>query len=91
MYGDEVAIYFYWMKNFLQSIRLPAVLGLLTRLINMFFYQDTGNSPFSAIFSIFMAYWAAFFSVNWRREERSLKIKWDNLYYSERKFEQIRH
>ena len=86
-YGDEIAIYFEWMNSFLVSIRTPALLGLSCRILNSVFYEDVSESPLNALFSIFMAFWGALFSINWKRKQRSLRILWDNLYYSERQFE----
>mmetsp|Transcript_16111 Transcript_16111/g.27226 ORF Transcript_16111/g.27226 Transcript_16111/m.27226 type:complete len:155 (+) Transcript_16111:611-1075(+) len=66
-YGDEIAIYFEWMNHFLDQIMVPAAIGLLFRVLNTLFYEDVSKSPLNAIFSIYMAFWGAFFSINWKR------------------------
>ena len=89
-YGDETAIYFEWMNFFLRWISVPALMGLVIKSLNYILYEDVGKSPLNAFFSIVMAIWAALFSVNWLRHQRSLRILWDNLYNSEHHIEQIR-
>ena len=89
-YGDEIALYFEWMNAFLYWMLIPGCLGLIIRIINTLLYEDTNQSPFNAVFSILMTYWGALFSINWKRHERGLRVLWDNLFYSERQFEQIR-
>jgi hypothetical protein len=56
----------------------------MIRIINTLLYESTDQSPFNAVFSIMMTYWGALFSINWKRHEKSLRILWDNLFYSER-------
>jgi len=34
-----------------------------------------------------MGIWATLFSASWKREERGLRILWDNLFHSERQIE----
>ena len=66
-YGDEIGIYFEWMNHFLKSVAVPAALGIVLKILNLCFYEDPSKSPLNAIFSITIAYWAAFFSINWKR------------------------
>jgi anoctamin-10 len=82
-YGDETAIYFEWMNFFLRWISVPGLMGLVIKILNYMLYEDVSKSPLNAFFSIVMAIWAALFSVNWLRHQRSLRILWDNLYNSE--------
>ena len=90
-YGDEIAIYYEWMNFFLKWIMLPAAMGGLTSLINNFVYTEgQDESPFSAIFSIGMAFWATLFAVNWKRHQRGLRVMWDNIYQSELHIREIR-
>jgi hypothetical protein len=84
-YGEEIAIYFEWMNFFLQWIAVPAGLGVVIKVCNSIFYEDTSKSPLSAAFSIGMALWASMFAVYWKRHQKSLRILWDNLYSSEHK------
>ena len=37
-----------------------------------------------------MSIWAAAFSIFWNRKQRSLRVRWDNLYYTEADIEMIR-
>jgi hypothetical protein len=66
-YGEEVAIYYEWMNFFLRWMMIPALLGLVVRVFNTFFFEDTGHSPLNALFSIIISIWAALFAINWKK------------------------
>lgn len=88
-YGEEIAIYFEWMNFFLRWMIGPAILGLVSWILNQFFF-DPEKSPLNAFFAIFMSIWSALFAINWRKHERSLTVLWDNLYQNEHKIQNIR-
>ncbi len=66
-YGDEIAVYFDWMNFFLKWIGVPAIFGIIFRILNMIFFLNPSQSPLNAFFSICMAYWSILFAVNWKR------------------------
>jgi hypothetical protein len=37
-----------------------------------------------------MSIWAAAFSIYWKRNQRALRVEWDNMYYTEADIEMIR-
>ena len=78
------------MNFFLKWILLPGAVGLCINIINRIAFEDASQSPLNALFSIGMSIWAALFSVNWNRSERSLRILWDNIYHTDRGIEMIR-
>ena len=82
-YGDEIAIYFAWMNYFLKWISVPALLGLAIRITNYFLFEDISKSPLNAAFSIGMAFWGILFATNWKRNQYSLQIIWQNLHQKE--------
>ena len=77
-YGEEVALYFTWMNYFLKWILVPAMVAAVFRTLNCFFYEDLSKSPLNALFAIGMAFWGSLFAANWKRNEHSLKIIWNN-------------
>lgn len=83
-YGEEVAIYHEWLNFFLRWMIVPAAGGLIIRLGNTFLFEPE-TSPLSALFAICMSIWAALFTINWKKHERSLRIMWDNLAITESK------
>ena len=89
-YGDGVAMYYQFMNFFLKWIFIPGCCGVFINIINKLAFENPGHSPLNAVFSIGMSIWAALFSVNWNRTERSLRVLWDNLYQSDRGIEMIR-
>lgn len=89
-YGEDIGIYFEWMNYFLSSMFIPGVLGLLVWILNQSFFENPAKSPLNALFSIFMAFWGALFSIYWSVHQRSLKILWDNLLEAERGLEETR-
>lgn len=88
-YGEEVAMYFEWMNFFLRWVLPPGVLGLVSWILNNLLF-DPESSPLNAFFAIAMSIWAALFSINWRKHERSLAVTWDNLWTNDHQVEQIR-
>lgn len=85
-YGEEVAIYFEYMNFFLRWMAFPAIFGFVAFLYSEFFTLPE-DSFLCALFAICMSIWAALFSINWKKHERSLSILWDNLYNSEHRFQ----
>lgn len=78
-YGEEIAIYFEWMNFFLRWMLFPAIFGILIWSLNQFLF-DPATSPLNALFSIYMAFWGALFSINWTKHQKGLRILWDNLF-----------
>jgi len=67
-YGDEIAIYYAWLNFFLKQIMVPACLSIVLKVTNELYFEDPAHSPLNAFFSIFMAFWAGLFAVNWKRK-----------------------
>ena len=89
-YGDEIAIYFAWMNFFQRWIVIPAVFGFFIFSYNQIFLKTVEKSPLNALFSFGMSIWAPLFSMNWKRNQRSLKILWNNSSNQEGHNEEIR-
>ena len=39
-YGDEIAVYFDWMNFFQKWIGVPAIFGIIFRILNMIFFEN---------------------------------------------------
>ncbi len=58
----------------------PAILGLLTILINQLYGYTADNSPMDSIYALFVVLWGVFFVSQWEGHEKWLKVKEANGY-----------
>jgi anoctamin-10 len=76
-YGDEIAMYFFWLNNLQSYLVIPSLLAIVCYVLNTHIYSIE-NSPVAGIFSLMMAGWGSFYVCQWRRATRGLEYKWDN-------------
>jgi hypothetical protein len=78
-YGENVAFYFAWVQFYTKWLILPSIVGF-----GLFILQIRSGSidhPLLPFYALFMAVWATFFLVFWRRRKHELAYRWGVLYH----------
>ena len=80
-FGENVAFYFAWVQFYTKWLILPSLAGF-----GLFILQIRSGSidhPLLPFYSLFMAVWATFFLVFWRRRKHELAYRWGVLYHED--------
>ena len=72
-FGESVAIYFTWMRQYTQQLVLPALIGIACGIMEE---ADFYPALVGACFAIFMVVWGVFWIRKWQRAEVRFAIKW---------------
>jgi hypothetical protein len=72
-FGEKVALYFAWLEFYTRSLRIPALLGMVT-----FAAEVTGHNykPAVVLYAIFVCFWATGFAELWNRKNAFLNLWW---------------
>ena len=72
-FGEKVALYFAWLEFYTRSLRIPALLGMVT-----FAAEVTGHNYKTAVvlYAIFICFWATGFAELWNRKNAFLNLWW---------------
>ena len=76
-FGEKIALYFEFLRNFQASLILPAAVGLVVFILQQVF--GTSHSVVlaaNAIFCIFISIYATVFLEYWKRKESALSVIW---------------
>jgi hypothetical protein len=77
-YGEEIAMYFAWMRYLTLGLVPPAIAGIILWLC---YTQKEGvnEGGETAIFALFVILWAQFFVKGWIREMQRMACRWGTL------------
>jgi len=71
-WGEEVAFYFAWLENYTTWLQIPAVVGIITIII-----ENTVWKPIVMIYSFVIIMWATLFLEYWKRCHAEIAFMWD--------------
>jgi hypothetical protein len=77
-FGSKVSLYFAWLGYYTYALILPAVVGSVMSLLEVY-YPSFGDGVLPAAFSMFIIIWAGAFNKGWRREEKMCALMWGTL------------
>lgn len=69
-FGEDVALYFDFLRYYFRALAFPAFVGLVTWL---------GGHYFSRLYSFTLAVWSVCFVESWRIRERKLSVRWGTM------------
>ena len=78
--GNNVEVYFDFIRFLQRWLVPPTIFGLLTILCNSLYGYTADNSPMDSIYALFVVLWGVFFVSQWEGHEKWLKVKEANGY-----------
>ena len=78
-FGDKVGLYFAFLGFYTSSLWIPAIVGLLMTVTQVYSYSQFGSidNPFVPLYCTFVSLWGVMFCVNWKKFEHQLQYEWD--------------
>ena len=83
-FGENVAFYFAWVQFYTKWLILPSIAGLWLFVLQV--QSGSIDHPLLPFYSLFMAVWATFFLVFWRRRKHELAYRWGYSSMKTKKF-----
>eukprot|EP00505_MAST-04D_sp_SCG-Rhode-Island_P002053 Stramenopile-MAST_4_protein_2053 len=80
-FGENVAFYFAWLQFYTKWLIIPALAGLGLFILQI--RAGTIDHPLLPFYSMFLAVWASFFLLYWRRRSNELAYRWGVLHHEE--------
>ena len=75
-FGENNTIYFYFLEFLQKWLHIPFFLGIIVKILNIYTGENVQHSPYDAIYSIALMFWASLYLAFWARKERALGIEW---------------
>ena len=80
-FGENVAFYFAWVQFYTKWLILPSIAGFWLFILQV--QSGSIDHPLLPFYSLFMAVWATFFLVFWRRRKHELAYRWGVLFHED--------
>jgi anoctamin-10/anoctamin-7 len=82
-FGDKIGLYFAFLGYYTSSLWIPAIVGLLMTLTQLYSYAQFGSidNPFVPLFCCFMSLWGVIFCNNWKQIESRLQYEWNTRHF----------
>lgn len=81
-FGEKIALYFEFLRNFQASLILPALVGFIVFVLQQVYNTtDPEVLTANAIFCIFISIYATIFLEYWKRRESALSVVWGQTEY----------
>ena len=80
-FGENVAFYFAWVQFYTKWLILPSIAGFWLFVLQI--QSGSIDHPLLPFYSLFMAVWATFFLVFWRRRKHELAYRWGVLFHED--------
>lgn len=75
-FGEEVAMYFEYMKHYRDWLKFPAISGLIIFMLRYFGYIESNDSPLAAVYAFIVVIWATLYIIYWRKRSNELTTLW---------------